>query len=76
MISHIAFMLEEDSKTTVENAIYCREIVDGYGCKDVVLVTNEFHMPRAHLIFKSVFKSCTIHCIAAQNGLKEGIEYR
>jgi hypothetical protein len=71
--------LEERSRNTVENALNCREILEGFDCdvegdsydgdedEDgdgdgaasrkstcVYLVTNEFHTPRARLIFESV----------------------
>ena len=42
-----ALILEEDSRTTKENANYCREIVERCGFKEVGLLTLLYHMERA-----------------------------
>lgn len=42
-----ALIFEEDSKTTKENAQYCKEIVERCGLKETGLLTLLFHMERA-----------------------------
>lgn len=44
--------LEEKAKTTKENAIYSREILEKSGIKRIVLVTNQWHMQRAKMLFE------------------------
>jgi uncharacterized SAM-binding protein YcdF (DUF218 family) len=43
---------EERSRTTHENAVYTRPILDATGIQRVVLVTHAWHMPRAVLAFR------------------------
>lgn len=45
--------LEEQSKSTEENAIYARAIMEAHGLKDASLVTDSFHMLRASWIFNT-----------------------
>ena len=40
-------ILEDQSRNTDENLKYCAEIVEELGIKDVVVVTNNFHIERA-----------------------------
>ena len=40
-------ILEDKSRNTDENLKYCAEIVEELGVKDVVVVTNNFHIERA-----------------------------
>ena len=40
-------ILEDQSRNTDENLKYCAEIVKKHGFKDVVVVTNNFHIERA-----------------------------
>jgi uncharacterized SAM-binding protein YcdF (DUF218 family) len=46
-----AIFLEEMSKSTEENAIYAKQIMDENGLTDAILVTDSFHMLRASWIF-------------------------
>lgn len=48
-------LCETASRNTVENALYCAEILKDTGCKAIYLVSSDYHMPRSRLIFKSVF---------------------
>lgn len=56
-----AILLEEQSRSTEENAIYSRRIMDGLGIADVVLVSDSYHMLRAGWLFQlqgiSTFRS-------------------
>lgn len=44
--------LEEQSRSTEENAIYSRRILDGMGMNDAVLVSDSYHMLRASWLFQ------------------------
>lgn len=44
--------LDEQSKSTEENALYAREIIAAQGWEQVILVTDSFHMLRAQWIFE------------------------
>lgn len=44
--------LEEKAKTTKENALFSREMLEKEGIKRIVLVTNQWHMQRAKMLFE------------------------
>lgn len=44
--------LEEKAKTTKENAIYSHKILEERGIERIVLVTNQWHMQRAKMLFE------------------------
>lgn len=44
--------LEEKAKTTKENAIFSREILKKENIDKIILVTNQWHMKRAELLFE------------------------
>jgi uncharacterized SAM-binding protein YcdF (DUF218 family) len=48
-----AIFLEDRSRSTEENALYSREIMQAQGWESAVVVTDAFHMLRAHWIFTS-----------------------
>lgn len=64
--SAIVAVKEERSKNTIENAIYCRDIIKGLitdtNSRDsnfhIMLVTSDYHMPRAKLLFEYI---CCVH---------------
>lgn len=45
--------IEDQSRTTLENARYSRNVLGAAGIGTVYLVTNAWHMPRAVLVFES-----------------------
>src|SRR5204863_6108625 len=47
-----AIVLEEQSASTEENAIEARKVMDQRGFKSAVLVTDNFHILRAEMLFK------------------------
>ncbi len=47
-----AILLEEQSRSTEENAIYSRRIIDRLGIEDIVLVSDSYHMLRANWLFQ------------------------
>lgn len=44
--------LEEKARTTKENAQFSREILAQHGITNIILVTNQWHMQRARLLFE------------------------
>mmetsp|Transcript_16995 Transcript_16995/g.28796 ORF Transcript_16995/g.28796 Transcript_16995/m.28796 type:complete len:274 (+) Transcript_16995:79-900(+) len=63
------WILEEESRNTVENALLCEPVLRKLGCRTLYLVTSGFHLPRAKLIFDCVYKDCPyeIVCCPAPN---------
>ncbi|MFP4164355.1 MAG: YdcF family protein [Chitinispirillaceae bacterium] len=50
-----AFLLEPDSRSTRENALYVKKLMDKAGIKkDIHLVTSAYHMPRSVAVFKKL----------------------
>lgn len=50
------YIFEEDcSKNTIENALFCKTIVQSLGCHEVHVITNDFHLNRVQCIFRHVF---------------------
>ena len=47
-----AILLEERSRSTEENAIYSRQILNAMGLEQVVLVSDSYHMLRASWLFQ------------------------
>lgn len=48
-------LIEEKSRTTIENAIYVRELLDSMGNQDnIFIVTSCFHVSRAIEIFSTI----------------------
>ena len=47
-----AIILEEQSRSTEENASYSRRILDDMGIADVILVSDSYHMLRASWLFQ------------------------
>jgi uncharacterized SAM-binding protein YcdF (DUF218 family) len=42
-------VVEEQSRSTLENAVMAKPILDAHGVKDVAVVTNKFHVDRSRL---------------------------
>lgn len=51
--------LDKRSLTTYGNARFSLNIAESFKCRDIVLITSQFHMPRAFSIFRSVFPDST-----------------
>lgn len=43
---------EEKAKNTKENALYTKQILDKENINNIILVTNQWHMPRAKFLFE------------------------
>ena len=48
-----AIILEERSRSTYENAIYCAEAIQAAGMQSALLVTSALHMPRSLAVLRS-----------------------
>ena len=48
-----AFLLEERSRNTYENAVYTREMLSEAGINKILLVTSAAHMPRSVKLFEA-----------------------
>lgn len=44
--------LEQKAKTTKENALFSRNILEKQGIQRIILVTNQWHMQRARMLFE------------------------
>ena len=49
-----AVVLEEQSRSTEENAVYTKELMDANGWQTAVVVSDPYHMFRAGIIFSQV----------------------
>lgn len=64
-IPELDILIEETSRNTIENARFCKSILDENGLlhKPIVLITSAFHMQRAKSIFENEgFKVRTYPC--------------
>jgi hypothetical protein len=50
-----SIIIEEQARTTYENAFNTKTIAEADGIKDVILVTSAYHQRRASLEFKAEF---------------------
>lgn len=48
-----AIVLEDRSRSTEENAIFSRPIVEANGWEDVILVSDSYHIFRAEILFRT-----------------------
>lgn len=62
-------ILESRSSSTVENALESAEIIRNKHPERVLLVTNDYHMPRAATIFRNVLPNQTILEFPVSSGL-------
>jgi uncharacterized SAM-binding protein YcdF (DUF218 family) len=63
-----------ESSNTLEDAILSKRILERYDVESVRVITSDFHMPRARLLFQKIFPSQTIEFVDAPAGLSP-IEY-
>jgi uncharacterized SAM-binding protein YcdF (DUF218 family) len=62
-------IVENRSRITVENALYCKQIINQYGWHDVVVVTSTYHAQRAAFIFAKFDVSCVIEAVDIPKGV-------
>ena len=49
-------LLERNSRSTIENAVFCWELLKNKRPKKITIVTSEFHIPRTKYIFLNTYK--------------------
>lgn len=64
------------STNTIEDARLSKPIIERLGTKNIILVTSDFHVPRARLIFKKVFPEYSINVIGAKNSYPFKVKVR
>lgn len=47
-------IVEEQSRTTLENAVYTKRIIDDHDFRSAILVTSWDHMPRSYFLLKAM----------------------
>ena len=50
----LEIILEEKANNTVENFLFCFEIMERLGANHIILVTSEHHGPRANFVCRAV----------------------
>lgn len=60
---------EKESRSTLENAVMAKPILDAYGVRDVAVVTNKFHIQRSRYIFEKMCPGYNYKFEEAQNGV-------
>lgn len=58
-----AVLLERDSESTYENALFVKKLVQEKGIKSILLVTSSYHTRRARYIFTKVFKDTGVRIV-------------
>jgi hypothetical protein len=48
-------ILEEKSQNTIQNAHFCLPLLQNLGVDQIILVTSDFHLPRASYLFEAYF---------------------
>ncbi|KAL5262221.1 hypothetical protein ACHWQZ_G007813 [Mnemiopsis leidyi] len=64
-------IVEEQSRSTLENAVMAKPILDAYGVKDVAVVTNKFHVDRSRYIFESMCQGYNLTFEEAPDGVTD-----
>jgi uncharacterized SAM-binding protein YcdF (DUF218 family) len=49
-------ILERNSKTTVQNAVFCWEFLKNKDPKHITVVTSAYHIPRTRYIFRKLYR--------------------
>ena len=60
-----------ESANTVEDARLCRPIVDRHGITELVVVTSDFHVPRARFLFEREFPGTRLAVVGSKTNLPE-----
>ena len=70
-IPEVNFLPIVESRFTFEDATLSRNVIKEHGITSVLLVTSEFHLPRAKLVFSGVFPTLSFRYIAAMTPLAD-----
>jgi len=70
-----SLIIEDQARTTFENALYTRDIVTRHGIRSVILVTSDYHAPRSYFLLKSLLLDRNVHVSVYKvpTGGKDGI---
>jgi len=60
-----------ESSFTIEDATLSKPILERHGIENAILVTSDFHMARAALVFNHICPGLKLICSAAQTDLPE-----
>lgn len=52
--SSLEVILEERSRNTLENCLFCKPYLEQLCCEQVFIVTSDFHLPRTMLIARAI----------------------
>ena len=68
--SAINFVVENQARTTFENALYSSRLIKTYGWKNVILVTSDYHMPRSYLLLRMMLfgNGMGVRCFQVESG--------
>ncbi len=64
-----SFLAGVESVNTIEDARLCRPVVEGHGIEELVVVTSDFHVPRARFLFEREFPGVRLTFLGAQTHL-------
>lgn len=70
-------VLEEKANSTIENAYYCKQIIEKSGFESAMIVTSPYHLMRAKYIFRKIILARKLDFEECKNnlGLFESIIY-
>lgn len=58
-----SLVIEAKARTTFENALYIKEIVNNNGFASIILVTSFHHMPRSHFLLRTMLLGSDVKII-------------
>ena len=64
-----AFLECVESSSTIEDARLCRPVAERHGITNLIVVTSDFHVPRARFLFEREFPELTLAFSAARTDL-------
>jgi uncharacterized SAM-binding protein YcdF (DUF218 family) len=64
-----AIILEDKAKSTYENVIFTKKILDKENWDDILLVSSPYHMRRALLVFNKIGKNIKVTCAPVPDSL-------
>ncbi len=59
----VSLIVEEKARTTFENALYVKGIVNVNGFKSIILVTSFYHMPRSYFLLRTMLLGSDVKII-------------
>ncbi len=77
--AHSRIRVEGWSENTLENAFSGKTIVSERGYVSVILVTSDYHIPRAHLAFRKILPpevGLSVHPVPAESGTPGRVAWR